>query len=82
MYEEYCDSGKKRKMFAMGISLGAGILANYVAKEGNKSPLTACCAVGCHFDTTKAMEFLSSNLYGFYDYVMGYFVKAASKVWI
>jgi len=69
-------------MFAMGISLGSGILANYVAKEGNKCPLTACCAIACHFNTHKAMEYLKTNLYGFYDYVMGYFVKAASREWV
>ena len=69
-------------MFAMGISLGAGILANYVASEGSKCPLTACCAVGCHFDTDKAMEFLKNNLYGFYDYTMGFFVKQASMPWV
>lgn len=68
-------------MFGMGISLGAGILANYAAKEGNKCPLTACCSVGCHFDTAKAMEYLQNNLYGFYDYSMGYFVRTASKEW-
>lgn len=81
LYEEYCESGKKRRMFAMGISLGAGILANYVAQEGNKCPISACCCVGCHFDAHKAMEFLENNLFGLYDYIMGYFVKTASKEW-
>ena len=66
----------------MGISLGSGILANYVAKEGNKCPLTAACAVGCHFDTTIAMEYLQNNLFGLYDYSMAYFVKTASREWI
>jgi predicted alpha/beta-fold hydrolase len=69
-------------MFSIGISLGAGILANYVAMEGTKCPLTAACCVGCHFDTHKAMEFLKNNLYGFYDYAMGYFCKTASREWV
>lgn len=81
LYEEYCESGRKRKMFAIGVSLGAGILTNYIAKAGSKCPLTAACSVACHFDTTKSMDYIKNNLYGAYDYAMGFFVKSASREW-
>ena len=82
IFEEYCENGKKRKLFGAAISLGAGILANYIAKEGHNCPLTAAFNVGCHFDTIKAMEYLSANMFGFYDFVLGMFTKSTSKAWL
>ena len=58
-------------LFCMGISLGAGILANYMATEGEKCKLAAGFSVGSHFDTTIAMDFLGKTLFGLYDYGLG-----------
>ena len=82
IYEEYCDHGKRRKLFGGAISLGAGVLANYVAKERDQCPLTAAVTIGCHFDTLKAMEFLKTNMFGFYDFILGQFCRMTSKPWI
>lgn len=78
IWEEHCENGRKRKLFGMGISLGAGVLTNYACKAKDSCPLTVMCSVGCHFDTFKAMEFLSNHLYGLYDYCLGYWCKIAS----
>jgi predicted alpha/beta-fold hydrolase len=50
--EKYC---KHCKIFTMGISLGAGILANYLCAAKGSTPVTASCSIACHFDTTKAV---------------------------
>lgn len=59
--------------------MGAGILANYLCKEKGKTPITAACCLACHFDTSKAMEFLSQHLYGLYDYGLGFFCKLSAR---
>jgi predicted alpha/beta-fold hydrolase len=82
IYEEYCDGGRRRKLFAVGVSMGAGVLANYMAKDKGNCPLTAACSVACHFDTIKAMEFLASHLYGFYDYTLGFFCKISARPYL
>jgi len=53
------------------VSLGAGILANYMGIEKESCVLEAGVAVNCHFDTKKASDYLRSNFYGLYDYVLG-----------
>ena len=45
-------------MYALGVSLGAGILSNYMAFTKEKCPFVAAFGLGCHYDTIKAMEFL------------------------
>lgn len=79
IYEEYCDFGRRRKLFAVGVSLGAGVLANYLSKEKGNSPVTAACCLACHFDTFVAMDFLAKHLYGFYDYSLGFFCKLSAR---
>ena len=71
MYEEYCGNGKKRALFGYGISLGSGILSNYIGKEGDNCKLECAFALGCHFDTEIAMAFLKTHMLGFYDYALG-----------
>ena len=82
LYEEYCDEGRRRKLFAVGVSLGAGILGNYLTKEKANTPLTAACCLACHFDTFKAMDFLATNLYGFFDYGIGFFTKMSCSIFL
>lgn len=45
LFEEYCfDQKQKRQtkhITAVGVSLGAALLANYAARKGAKNPLTA-----------------------------------------
>jgi len=72
VFEEHCDNGKRRELYGFGVSLGASIMANYMGKEREKCPLRAAFVVGCCFDTPKSMEFIKSNMYGFYDYFLGY----------
>ena len=59
--------------------MGAGILTNYLCREKDNSPLTAAAPLACHFDTFKAMEFLSQKFYGLYDYGLAYFCKSGAR---
>jgi predicted alpha/beta-fold hydrolase len=71
LYEEHCDNGKRRPLFGFGISLGSGVLSNYMGKTKENCKLDAAFGLGCHFDTNMAMDFLKSHMYGFYDYTLG-----------
>lgn len=71
IHEEYCDKGKRRKLFGVGISLGSGILANYMGKEKQNCRFDAAFGLGCHYDTHKGMAYVKQSLFGFYDYVLG-----------
>lgn len=70
IYAEHC-LPHGRQIFGVGISLGAAILANYVAGEGKNCPLNSAVSVGCHFESNKCFEFMKQNLFGFYDYTLG-----------
>jgi predicted alpha/beta-fold hydrolase len=62
-------------MVGLGVSLGAAVLSNYIAKEKDGCPLTAAVCIGCHFDSELALETLTSWGYGLYDYVLGTFCR-------
>lgn len=52
LFKEHCctEDGKQfRQLFGVGLSLGATILANYVAEAGDECPITACTGIGCMF---------------------------------
>jgi predicted alpha/beta-fold hydrolase len=66
------EHGRKVRAFTgVGISLGASVLALYAARIGSKNPFDAQAGVSCHFDTHSAFQFMSTNLFGFYDYALG-----------
>jgi predicted alpha/beta-fold hydrolase len=69
IHDYYCGRGK-RKLFAIGVSLGATILANYMGQTGDKCVVQAAFCTGCHYNY-KAFDHLSTNLFGFFDYVLG-----------
>jgi predicted alpha/beta-fold hydrolase len=48
--EEYIKD-TDRKLFAIGISLGAGILTNFMAKEGEGCLIDSAVVIGCHYHT-------------------------------
>jgi predicted alpha/beta-fold hydrolase len=75
IHQKYC---KERKLFTLGISLSAVILANYLCEARETTPVTASCSIACHFNTTKAIEHMSMNLFGAYDYALGIFCSMAS----
>jgi predicted alpha/beta-fold hydrolase len=56
---------------AIGISLGASMLANYAARKGKANPLEAQVGISCHFDSKIAFEYMKTNLFGLYDYFLG-----------
>jgi predicted alpha/beta-fold hydrolase len=62
-------------LVGVGTSLGAGILGSYVALSKDDCVLTAAVSIGCHFDCEKAMKFMSSAFFGFYDLVLGFYTK-------
>ena len=62
----------------MGVSLGAGVLTNYIASKGSHCPLKAAVGVACHFDLGQAMRHMSKKWFGFYDYVLGYYTHLIS----
>lgn len=50
-----------------------------MGKVKENSKLEAAFGLGCHFDTQKAMDFLSTHLFGFYDYALGLNTRSACK---
>jgi uncharacterized protein len=57
IYTELCldkAGNQTRRLTGVGISLGASMLANYAARQGNNNPLEACVGICCHFDNAKA----------------------------
>ena len=57
IYNEYCldtNASQTRRLSAIGLSLGASVLALYNAKLGDRSRLDSSVGVGCHFDTDEA----------------------------
>lgn len=59
IYEEHCHDADTRKqtrrLSAVGISLGASMLANYAAREGRRNPLDCQVGLCCHFEFEKSM---------------------------
>ena len=47
------------------------MLANYAARKGDSNPLEAQVGVCCHFDSKAAFGYLSTHLFGFFDYFLG-----------
>ena len=62
----------------VGVSLGAGVLTNYLASKGENCPLRAAVGVACHFDLGIAMKHMGSKWFGFYDLVLGYYTRLVS----
>lgn len=64
-----------RRLIGCGISMGASVLGLYAVHAGTKNRLDACVGVGCHYDSAKALDNLSTKYLGFYDYFLGFFIK-------
>jgi len=79
IFHKYCSGNTKRKLFGVGVSLGAGILSNYMAMDGEECILEAGVGISCHFDAHRAMEYLGSNLFGVYDYILGIGIRLAGR---
>jgi len=58
-------------MSGIGLSLGAGVLALYHAKKGERAKLDSSVGVSCHFDPVIANEFMQTNFFGLYDMAVG-----------
>lgn len=74
IYSEYCldEKGRQvRRMSAIGISMGAGILSRYVSKMGEKCKFDSCVGIGCHFSEKEAMETIKTHTLGLYNWVIG-----------
>lgn len=67
-----CDS---KMLFGIGISLGAAVLANYIAIEKENCPLKAAVSVACLFDLGQTFEHMRNHFFGFYDFILGITVK-------
>jgi len=50
-----------------------------MARSKDKCPLESAVAVGASFDTTECCKFMSNNCFGFYQYVMGMFLRISAK---
>ena len=60
--------GQRKKIFAAGWSLGANILVNYLAEEGNASTLTSAASIGNPFNLTMCSSNLAQpGIYRVYD---------------
>jgi predicted alpha/beta-fold hydrolase len=64
-------------MTSIGISLGASVLANWAARKGSENKMDAMVGLCCHFEVKKAYEFLSSHMFGIYDFVLAMGIVSA-----
>ena len=64
-----------KMLFGVGISLGASVLANYVAMEKENCPLKAAVSVACLFDLGQTFEHMRNHFFGFYDFILGIAVR-------
>mmetsp|Transcript_6579 Transcript_6579/g.5872 ORF Transcript_6579/g.5872 Transcript_6579/m.5872 type:complete len:122 (+) Transcript_6579:621-986(+) len=63
------------KLVGFGLSLGAGLLSNYMAMEKEHCSLVAGVGVSCLFDLHLAMDHMVKHFFGAYDYILGFFVR-------
>ena len=75
IYEQYAidESGKRvRNMFAYSVSLGGSMVALYLAKVGNKTPLNGAVLYVIPFNLRDNVGFFRKNFFRFYDFMMGF----------
>lgn len=58
-----------RDLYLLGFSIGANILANYLAKLGSNVPAKAAMCVGNPYDLVKVSERIGTKLFGLYNKV-------------
>lgn len=73
------DDSDRRKLFIIGISLGAGIMSNYLAQSKSKCKVDAAFGLACHFSIEKSFEWLKNSLYGLYDVALGLSCRTTCK---
>lgn len=66
-------------MTAVGISLGASVLANLAARLGNNNRLDAHFGLCCHFEWRISFTFLKNKFFGAFDYMLGAGMKLSLK---
>ena len=59
-----------RDIYLLGFSIGANILANYLANLGDKVPAKAAMCVGNPYDLIKVSEEIPHKLFGLYNKVL------------
>jgi predicted alpha/beta-fold hydrolase len=62
-------------LYAAGLSMGSGMILNYLIEEGDKTPLTACFILSCFYDSQKALEYFKTSLFGIYDKLLASIFK-------
>lgn len=70
VYEKYCEK-EKRPTFAIGVSMGANILANLIGFEGENCFLSGAFICQAPIMKWKCVEPIRRNAFGFYNYVLG-----------
>ena len=75
IYEQYAidESGRRvRNMFAYSVSLGGSMVALYLSKVGNKTPLNGAVLYVIPFNLRDNVGFFRKNFFKFYDFMMGF----------
>jgi predicted alpha/beta-fold hydrolase len=57
-------------MTAIGISLGASVLANWAARAGPKNKMDGMVGISCHFTVKEAFAYLETQVFGLYDRIL------------
>mmetsp|Transcript_12618 Transcript_12618/g.19630 ORF Transcript_12618/g.19630 Transcript_12618/m.19630 type:complete len:136 (+) Transcript_12618:625-1032(+) len=70
IYEKYCKD-QNRKAFAVGTSLGAGILGNVLGNQGEDSFLEAACVVQAPIKKWECVPTIQKACCGLFNYAMG-----------
>lgn len=79
LWEEHCDKGKRRQLYACGMSMGAGMLVNYLIEEGDKTPLTAAFSLSCFFNSQAALNYFRNQLFGLYDLLLSLMIRSQQR---
>lgn len=59
-------------MFAYSVSLGGSMVALYLSKVGNKTPLNGAVLYVIPFNLRDNVGFFRKNFFKFYDFMMGF----------
>lgn len=73
IYNKYCldaNGNKKNKVYLIGNSMGAGIVANYLADFGGNNLVDAACCVQPPMKYWMTMKNIDKSLFGFYNWLL------------
>ena len=79
IFDKYCVK-QRRRLYLIGNSMGANLVANYLGTEASQCPVTAACCVQPPMRMWECGDQIKYGTFGLYNYVIGGFLlKKVSK---